>query len=112
MSSFTLKRDAFGVDVVGKLGSMRKDQEFTVRPRSDGTILVQSDKSIGVFNFRTGKGMLNTKGHYFTDLSPGSGVVAFEFPAEFVAACLEACPPLGSETKVGGVTFVNTVKVI
>jgi hypothetical protein len=52
-----------GVDmfqsVHAKFGKMRKAQEFLVRPRSDGTIQVQSDKSIGLFDPGTCLGVLN-----------------------------------------------------
>lgn len=102
----------FGQHVVGKLAKMRKPQDFIVSPRSDGTIQVQSDKSIGVFDFRTRKGVLNTKGCYFPHLSKMLGAVEFEFPADFVKACLAACPAQDSETTRGGVTIVNTIKVI
>lgn len=95
--------------VYAKLGKMRKEQDFIVQPRSDGTIMVQSDRSIGVFDFKTGKGKLNTKGCYFTHLATAE---PFDFPPEFVQACLEVCPSQGGETTVGGATFVHTVQVI
>lgn len=109
---FTVEPSYFGQQVVGKLAKMRKPQKFSVHPRSDGTIQVQSDKSIGVFDFRTRKGVLNTKGSYFPHLSPALGAVEFEFPADFVKACLAACPAQDSETTRGGVTIVNTIQVI
>lgn len=112
---FELVATPFGkdedVDVVGKLGSMRKPQAFSVRPATDGTLYIQSDKSTGKLNFRTGEGVLNTKGTTFMHLQ-GLGAQPFTFPPDFVRACLAACPALGSETTVGGVTFVNTVKVL
>lgn len=109
---FTVVPGYFNPHVVGKLHKMRKAQEFTVQPASDGTLFVQSDKSIGKFDFKTGKGVLNVKGSYFPHLSPVLGAFAFEFPTDFVKACLEACPALDSETSRGGVTVVNTIKVI
>lgn len=97
--------------VTAKLANMRKAQEFIVMPMSDGKIMVQSDKSIGAFDFRTGKGKLNTKGKYFIHLNMGA--VAFTFPAEFVSECLRVCPSMGGETELGhGITMVNTVQVI
>jgi hypothetical protein len=102
----------FNPHVVGKLANMRKPQEFSVNPASDGTIYVQSSKSTGRFDFRTRKGVLNTKGTSFAHLTKMLGAVEFDFPVDFVAACLAACPAQDSETSKGGVTLVNTVKVI
>jgi hypothetical protein len=113
MSEFEVKSFGPFTHVVGKLDKMRKPQEFTVLPREDGeTLVVQSDKSIGSFNLRTGVGVLNTKGCYFPHLSAALGAKPFTFPSEFVAACLAACPALDSKTEFGGVTFVNTIKTI
>lgn len=109
---FTIVPGYFGPRVAGKLGGMRKARLFSVQPRSDGTIQVQADNSIGVFDFRTGEGRLNTKGHYFTHLNYSCGAVDFTFPTEFVAACLAVCPALDSETSRGEMTIVNTVKVV
>jgi hypothetical protein len=102
----------WGGFVTGKLGKMRKDQRFHISPTSDGRIMVQSPKSIGMFDFRTGNGVLNAKGAYFLHLNKVMGATEMEFPAEFVRACLEACPALDSETDTGtGCTLVNTVEV-
>lgn len=95
--------------VSAKLGKMRKAQEFIVQPRSDGSIMVQSDKSIGVFCLKSGKGKLNTKGCYFTHLAFAE---PFDFPPEFVEACLRVCPSMGGETTIGGCTFVHTIQLI
>ena len=84
--------------IEGKFANMRKAQRFTVYPRStsaradDNRIIVQSDKSIGMFDPATGAGVLNTKGQYFPHLS---FAVPFQFPAEFVQACIEAQPQRG-----------------
>jgi hypothetical protein len=113
MSEYEVKNFGPFKHVVGKLGTMRKPQEFSVMPSDDGeTLVVQSDKSIGRFNFKTGEGVLNIKGCYFPHLSGFMGAKPYTFPAEFIAACLAACPALDSETSFGGVTFVNTVKTI
>jgi hypothetical protein len=110
---FTIKPSRFGAGVVGKLATMRKPQEFSVHPYGrEDLIHVQSDKSCGVFDFKTGLGLLNMKGSYFAHLSPTMGAKTFQFPADFVAACLAACPALDSETTVGGVTIINTITVI
>lgn len=102
---------AFGGRVVAKLGTMRKPQEFSVLPTEDGErIIVQSDKSIGMFHFRTGQGVLNQKGCYFPHLSGVLGAKGYEFPADFVAECLAQCPTLGGETNLGGVIVSHNVK--
>lgn len=96
-----------------KLGRMRKPQSFTVQPTSDeGVLIVQSDKSIGMFDYRTGEGVLNTHGCYFPHLSIRAGAERFTFPADFVTACLAACPSLDGETERGGVIFAHTVQVV
>lgn len=88
-------------EVTAKLHTMRKPQEFSIFPVNDGKhIIVQSDKSIGKFDFRTGKGVLNVKGAYFPHLSPLLGAFEYQFPAEFVAACLAECPALDSTIEV------------
>jgi hypothetical protein len=93
--------------VTAKLARMRKAQEFSVMPVEDGEeLIVQSDKSIGRFNFRTGAGVLNTKGAYFPHLSKFLGAEPFTFPAEFVAECLQACPSLDGQTVYGGGAFI------
>lgn len=99
--------------VEGKLGRMRKAQSFVVMPTSDeGQLIVQSDKSIGRFDMRTGEGILNTRGCYFVHLSRAAGAEPYSFPPEFVAAALEACPSLDGESTIGGVTFAHTVQVV
>lgn len=102
--------------VEAKLHTMRKPQSFHVSPTSDGRVMVQSDKSIGMFDFRTGKGVLNTKGCYFPHLNKVLGAFPYTFPPEFVSACLEACPALDSITVYGSggttvLTVVNTVQI-
>ena len=95
--------------VSAKLGRMRKPQDFLVSPTSDGRVMVQSDKSIGIFD-KTGVGRFTTKGPYFPHLAFAP---PFEFPPEFVTACLEACPAMGSQTVLGGgaVVVENTIEV-
>lgn len=98
--------------VYAKLANMRKPQEFIVRPASDGSIYVQSDKSTGRFDFRTRRGVLNTKGTTFLHLTPMMGALEYEFPVEFVVDCLAACPALDSEEEIGSVTMRNTIQII
>lgn len=112
MSEFAIVPGYFGQRVRGKLAGQRKPRDFSVHLRSDELLLVQGDGCIGTFDFRTRKGVLNTKGEYFPHLHPSMGARPFEFPAEFVKLCLEVCPALGSETTDGGITIVNTIEVI
>lgn len=76
--------------VSAKLANMRKPQEFMVTMSDKGNIMIQSSKSIGMFNPETGKGLLNVKGCYFVHLSTLGGAKPYEFPAEFIAECKEA----------------------
>lgn len=78
----------------------------------EGVLIVQADKAIGQFDFRTRKGVLNTKGEYFPYLNAALGAKPYEFPDEFVKLCLEACPSLDGETSRGGVTVMHTVRTI
>lgn len=99
--------------VSAKLGNMRKPQDFIVLPvkrGDDPLLMIQSDKSIGIFNYRTGEGKLNTKGCYFPHLAMAK---PFTFPMDFVADCLEAAPSLGGTTEIApGIIIQNTVQVI
>lgn len=99
--------------VSAKLGNMRKPQDFIALPvkrGDDPLLMIQSDKSIGIFNYRTGDGRLNTKGCYSPHLAMAK---PFIFPMDFVAACLEAAPSLGGTTEIApGITIQNTVQVI
>jgi hypothetical protein len=80
--------------ITAKLGNMRKPQEFIVYP-GEGDLIVQSDKSIGKFNRETGKGVLNTRGAYFPHLTMILGAKEYQFPMEFVIACVLAQPEKG-----------------
>lgn len=102
----------FGKCVEAKLDKMRKPRRWSVMPTDRDTLIVQAENAIGEFNFRTRDGILNTTGGYFPHLHPALGAKRFEFPAEFVALCLEACPSMDGETSRGGVTLVHTVKTI
>lgn len=96
--------------VTGKLHTMRKPQEFSVLTMSDGRVMVQSDKSIGVINPDTGDGQLSVKGNTFMHLSLNG--FTYAFPAEFVQACLSVIERQGATTDLGGVIQINTGKVI
>ena len=90
--------------VTAKLGRMRKAQTFTIYPQDgSGMVIVQSHKAIGRFD-HTGKGILNAKGSsekYFHHLSKALGAEDFQFPTEFVIACIENQPRSGDEIAHG-----------
>lgn len=109
MSTFTLTPGYFGPQVTGKLGRMRKPQSWSAQPASDGSIIVQSDKSIGQFFPGDPEGRFTTKGSYFPHLAMAE---RFTFPSEFIALAEEACLARGGTTTKGGVTLVNTITVI
>jgi len=94
--------------VWGKLGKMRKAQDFVVFADENGDLNIQSDKSIGIIRKDSNKGILNTKGCYFMHLNKFMGAVDYEFPAEFVEQCKEACVHKG-DSMGGSVIFGGTV---
>ena len=102
--------------VTAKLGNMRKPQDFVVYPPSDkGNIIVQSDKSIGAFDIRTGEGMLNTKGCYFPHLNAICGAIPFTFPDDFVLKCIANYQEEGSligTHPITGPIYMGSVKEI
>jgi hypothetical protein len=93
---------------------MRKPQNFSVAPMSDGRIMIQSDKSIGMFDPETGAGVLNIRGCYFPHLHAALGAKPITFPADFVAECVKVLPTPGGQTSLAGgaIVVVNTVQVI
>ena len=80
--------------IKAKLGNMRKEQDFICSKTDKGNYLVQSDKSIGMFNAE-GRGVLNVRGCYFPHLSPALGAKPYEFPTWFVAQVREFYPEVG-----------------
>jgi len=85
--------------VPAKLGGMRKPQTFFPHRTSNGTVVVQSDKSIGTIDLVTGAGKLNTKGCYFVHLAAAQ---PFQFPPEFVEAVKQAIGVFDSLSTVEG----------
>jgi hypothetical protein len=100
--------------VTAKLGTMRKPQEFSVRPMSDGRVIVTSDKSTGTFDPLTGQGVLNQKGAYFVHLSAALGAKPYTYPAEFIAECRAVVTGQVPETVLAGgaVRLTNMVTVV
>jgi hypothetical protein len=75
-----------------------------------GKLIVQSDRAIGVFNPKTGDGLLNWRGSnpkYFVHLDKSMGAEPYHFPDVFVAACMIAQPEpgqlIGSSPETGPV---------
>lgn len=97
--------------VTAKLAGMRNAQNFVIYPASPerpGVLTVQSERAIGRFLVETGEGLLNWKGSngkYFAHLNPALGAEPFTFPADFVAACIDAQPKRGD--RVGGVVIIG-----
>lgn len=94
--------------VTAKLGTMRKAREWTVNPPvagREGQIIAQADGAICCFDPNTRKGVLNQKGEYFVHLSPGTGAVPYEFPQDFVDACIAAQPKPGD--RIGGMLIIG-----
>lgn len=96
--------------VRAKIASMRKMCEWIVIPTSDDRIIVQTEGAIGIFDWRSGKGRLSTRGGYFPHLAIAK---YFVFPPEFVRVCLQVCPSLGGQHVLcDGVVIENTVKIL
>jgi len=91
--------------VTAKLSNMRKEQDFIVYPTSNkGNVIVQSDKSIGAFDIKTGEGVLNTKGCYFPHLQPLCGAKPYKFPTDFVLQCITSQYEEGDLIGVSAIT--------
>jgi hypothetical protein len=106
--------------VIAKLGSMRKEREWLVQATSDDRIIVQgnynadgrtecSKGAIGCFKVDGSGGRLTTQGGYFPHLGFAK---PFEFPTDFVKACLEVSHALDAVTDSGVVIVHQTVQVI
>jgi hypothetical protein len=73
-----------------KLGNMRKTQNFIVDDiNGENKFMIQSEKSIGVFDKTTGKGTINFKGCYFVHLNSYAGAIPFSLDTETLKNCLE-----------------------
>lgn len=83
LTSRNLNRRCFDA----KLGTMRKAQNFIVYPRrDDGMALIQSDKSIGIFDPATGKGKLyQGKGEHPSFMHLSAFGKDYDYPADVVA---------------------------
>jgi len=100
--------------IQAKLGNMRKAQEFIAQKTDKGNYLVQSDKSIGMFD-TSGEGVLNIKGSYFPHLSPVLGAKPYQFPEWFVAQVKEFYPNegdlIGASPETGPVYYGGTTEI-
>lgn len=101
--------------VEGKFGNMRKPQRFVVTLSDKGNFIIQSHKSIGKFDMKTGEGILNTTGSYFHHLSALLGAKPYTFPQEFVSECCRAFPlkgdVIGSSPETGIVYYGGTTEI-
>ena len=90
-----------------KLGKMRKEQEFCVQDvNNKNAFIIQSDKSIGMFDKKTGKGKMSFKGCYFPHLSMCS--IPFELSQEQVQKCLSILCKKGDVIgSFGGCVIIN-----
>jgi hypothetical protein len=95
--------------VIAQLRNMKRPMEFVVVPLSDGRILVQSERGVGAFDFRTGKGKFMAIGDSITALI---NALPYDFPPEFVEECLRVCPSDGGATEIApGLFAPNTFEV-
>jgi hypothetical protein len=92
--------------ITAKLGGMRKADQFVVyAPREDGRIMAQGDRTICLFDPTTRRGLLNWRGSnskYFIHLNPIAGAEPYEFPQEFVDACINEMPNHGEAIDARG----------
>jgi hypothetical protein len=73
-----------------KLGNMRKAQNFIVDDiNGENKFMIQSEKSIGVFDKTTGTGKINFKGCYFMHLNSFMGAIPFTLETDVLKNCLE-----------------------
>lgn len=75
-------------EVVGKLGGMRKDVEWTCYPRVEDTVTIQSDKRIAKVCLPDGKAALANKGCYFVSFAQ-HGYTVVDVPADMLATIKE-----------------------
>lgn len=99
--------------VYAKLGKQRTEREYLVQATGDDRIIVSegygSKGTIGCFNVDGSEGRITFKGAHFPYLALAT---SFEFPAGFMAACLDVCQPLDKVTDHGCVVVNHTVQVI
>lgn len=89
-------------EVMLKLAKMRKPQDFVVYPYKEGdeNFTIQSGKSIGQFNRKTGVGVLCTTGCYFHHLMFAK---PYTLTSEELELCLSNQPKTGD--KIGFLTI-------
>ena len=85
--------------VMARLGKQKKAREWFVMPvAGSDQLIAQTDGAIGMFNFRTGVGVLCQRGGYFPHLRIAK---PYSFPAGFVHDCLRECPSVGGSEALG-----------
>ena len=100
--------------ITARLAGQRKDQTYIISPMSDGQVMLQSSKAIGIFDPVTGEGILNIKGCYFPHLHAALGAKAYSLPPEILVEVNRLIPnPQGVTVLGGGVAIVqNMIEVI
>lgn len=105
--------------VHAKLKGQRVEREYLVQATSDDRIIVQGSKPgqpgratpyadcIGCFNVDGTGGRFTTRGGFFPHLAIAE---PFDFPPDFIRACLEVCQPLDAVTDGGGIIVNHTVQ--
>ena len=93
--------------VNGKIGNMRKSQEWVVYPLNSAdqtTRTIQSDNRIARVDLTTGKVLLSDGkgGHQgFVKLSPALGAKLYECPPDILEQLRKLSPPVGGVTVMG-----------
>lgn len=90
-----------------KFDGRRNAEEFVIYPEQNGSVVIQSDKSIAQINLKTGRGLLNVKGggsKYFVHLSEFLGAKEVKFSPSLIALIKKSIPKSGDEIG-GGVYF-------
>lgn len=96
--------------ITWQLGHFKYHDLWSVYPMGDGRVLVFGDiRGVGCFDHKTGRGRFTHVGTGYSDLANAS---TFQFPPEFVSACLAVCPSLGGESEINGHVFNHTVMVL
>lgn len=99
--------------VMAKLGTQRKEREYLVQATSDDRIIVSegygSKGTIGTFKVDGSEGRITFAGAHFPHLALAK---PYEFPPDFIKACLHVCHALDAVTEGGGIIAHQTVKVI
>jgi len=88
-----------------KFQGRRKAEEFTLyKPDKDGSVVIQSDKTIAQINLKTGRGILNAKGSdskYFMHLNEFMGAKYTKFNPVLIKKIKNSMPKSGDNIGAG-----------